>query len=75
MDAEDEAVSVSYLCRKTLVDISDSIILDEIHSIGQQEGGAVWEQILLMAPCPIMFVPKSLNENGAQPSSAVCRLQ
>ncbi|KAJ6541715.1 hypothetical protein B0H19DRAFT_1239495 [Mycena capillaripes] len=31
-----------------------SIILDEIHSIGQQEGGAVWEQILLMAPCPII---------------------
>ncbi|KAJ7917141.1 hypothetical protein B0H13DRAFT_2231514 [Mycena leptocephala] len=31
-----------------------SIILDEIHSIGQQEGGAVWEQIILMAPCPII---------------------
>jgi len=30
--------------------------LDEIHSIGQQEGGAVWEQILLFAPCPIMYV-------------------
>ncbi|EGO30017.1 hypothetical protein SERLADRAFT_413254 [Serpula lacrymans var. lacrymans S7.9] len=30
------------------------IILDEIHSIGQQEGGAVWEQILLLAPCPII---------------------
>jgi ATP-dependent RNA helicase DDX60 len=28
--------------------------LDEIHTIGQQEGGAVWEQILLLAPCPIM---------------------
>jgi superfamily II RNA helicase len=33
-----------------------SIVLDEIHSIGQQEGGAIWEQILLLAPCPIMFV-------------------
>ena len=33
-----------------------SIVLDEIHSIGQQEGGAVWEQILLFAPCPIMYV-------------------
>lgn len=32
------------------------IILDEIHTIGQQEGGAVWEQILLFAPCPIMRV-------------------
>ncbi|KAJ7605051.1 hypothetical protein DFH06DRAFT_1275646 [Mycena polygramma] len=31
-----------------------SIILDEIHSIGQQEGGFVWEQIILMAPCPII---------------------
>ncbi|KAJ6489614.1 hypothetical protein C8R47DRAFT_1177216 [Mycena vitilis] len=31
-----------------------SIILDEIHSIGQQEGGSVWEQIILMAPCPII---------------------
>ncbi|CAK5280839.1 unnamed protein product [Mycena citricolor] len=31
-----------------------SIILDEIHSIGQQEGGTVWEQIILMAPCPII---------------------
>jgi hypothetical protein len=31
-----------------------SVILDEIHSIGQQEGGAVWEQIILLAPCPIM---------------------
>ena len=25
-----------------------SIILDEIHTIGQQEGGAVWEQIILL---------------------------
>jgi hypothetical protein len=30
------------------------IVMDEIHTIGQQEGGAVWEQILLLAPCPIM---------------------
>ncbi|KAH7929957.1 P-loop containing nucleoside triphosphate hydrolase protein [Leucogyrophana mollusca] len=30
------------------------IVLDEIHTIGQQEGGAVWEQILLLAPCPII---------------------
>ncbi|KAG8869503.1 hypothetical protein FRB97_001094 [Tulasnella sp. 331] len=30
------------------------IILDEIHSIGQLEGGAVWEQLILMAPCPII---------------------
>ena len=25
------------------------IILDEIHSIGQQEGGAVWQQIICSA--------------------------
>ncbi|KAJ3864645.1 hypothetical protein EV359DRAFT_40572 [Lentinula novae-zelandiae] len=30
------------------------IILDEIHSIGQEQGGAVWEQIILLAPCPII---------------------
>ena len=30
--------------------------MDEIHTIGQQDGGAVWEQILLLAPCPIMSV-------------------
>ncbi|KAG8870515.1 hypothetical protein FRB97_009692, partial [Tulasnella sp. 331] len=30
------------------------IILDEIHCIGQQEGGAVWEQLICMAPCPII---------------------
>jgi hypothetical protein len=35
---------------------SYSIILDEIHTIGQQEGGSVWEQILFLAPCPIMSV-------------------
>jgi superfamily II RNA helicase len=40
---------------KTLIYDFLRIILDEIHSIGQQEGGAVWEQILLLAPCPIMY--------------------
>ncbi|KAH8804309.1 hypothetical protein DL96DRAFT_1631701 [Flagelloscypha sp. PMI_526] len=30
------------------------IILDEIHSIGQDEGGAVWEQIILLSPCPVI---------------------
>jgi hypothetical protein len=32
------------------------IILDEIHTIGQDDGGTVWEQIILLAPCPIMYV-------------------
>ncbi|TFK38254.1 hypothetical protein BDQ12DRAFT_684235 [Crucibulum laeve] len=44
------------------------IILDEIHSIGQQEGGAVWEQIILLAPCPVIGLsatigsPETFNE-------------
>ena len=35
---------------------SQRIILDEIHTIGQDECGTVWEQIILLAPCPIMCV-------------------
>lgn len=30
------------------------IIFDEIHSIGAAEDGVVWEQLLLMAPCPVI---------------------
>lgn len=30
------------------------ILLDEMHMLGQQEGGAVWEQLILFAPCPII---------------------
>lgn len=41
---------------EVIIHISPRVILDEIHSIGQQEGGAVWEQIILLAPCPIMCV-------------------
>ncbi|KAG8960836.1 hypothetical protein FRC03_006079 [Tulasnella sp. 419] len=37
------------------------IILDEIHSIGQQEGGAVWEQLILMAPCPIIGLSATIG--------------
>ncbi|KAF8878473.1 hypothetical protein CPB84DRAFT_1966141 [Gymnopilus junonius] len=37
------------------------IILDEIHSIGQQEGGAVWEQIILFAPCPIIGLSATIG--------------
>ncbi|RXW18628.1 hypothetical protein EST38_g7226 [Candolleomyces aberdarensis] len=37
------------------------IILDEIHSVGQQEGGAVWEQILLLAPCPIIGLSATIG--------------
>jgi superfamily II RNA helicase len=38
-----------------------SVIVDEIHTIGQQEGGAVWEQILLLSPCPVMYVAFAFN--------------
>ena len=44
------------------------IIFDEIHSIGQAEDGVVWEQLLLLAPCPIIALsatvgnPEQFNE-------------
>ena len=47
-------VLIFYGVDQRLTVCSGSIILDEIHSIGQQEGGAVWEQIILLAPCPIV---------------------
>lgn len=62
MDFKDKAVSVPETPR--LLDLRTypfRIILDEIHSIGQQEGGAVWEQIILLAPCPIMYVWLRMN--------------
>ncbi|KIY45565.1 hypothetical protein FISHEDRAFT_76419 [Fistulina hepatica ATCC 64428] len=37
------------------------IILDEIHTIGQQEGGRAWEQILLLAPCPIIGLSATIG--------------
>ncbi|KAF8636971.1 hypothetical protein AX17_003132 [Amanita inopinata Kibby_2008] len=37
------------------------IVLDEIHCIGQQEGGAVWEQIILFAPCPIIGLSATIG--------------
>ncbi|TCD64633.1 hypothetical protein EIP91_003835 [Steccherinum ochraceum] len=38
------------------------IILDEIHTIGQQAGGAVWEQIILLAPCPIIGLSATIGQ-------------
>jgi superfamily II RNA helicase len=44
------------------------IIFDEIHSIGQAEDGVVWEQLLLLSPCPIIALsatvgnPESFND-------------
>lgn len=37
------------------------IIFDEIHSIGQAEDGLVWEQLLLLAPCPIICLSATVG--------------
>ncbi|RBQ87200.1 hypothetical protein FVER53263_20734 [Fusarium verticillioides] len=44
------------------------IIFDEVHCIGQAEDGIIWEQLLLLAPCPIIALsatvgnPKELKD-------------
>ena len=38
-----------------------NIIFDEIHSIGQAEDGVVWEQLLLLAPCPIIALSATVG--------------
>lgn len=40
------------------------IIFDEIHSIGNAEDGVVWEQLLLMAPCPIIALSATVGNPG-----------
>ena len=37
------------------------IIFDEVHCIGQSEDGVIWEQILLMAPCPIIALSATVG--------------
>ena len=37
------------------------IIFDEIHCIGQQEDGLIWEQLLLLAPCPIIALSATVG--------------
>lgn len=37
------------------------IIFDEVHSIGQAEDGVVWEQLLLLAPCPIIALSATVG--------------
>ncbi|KAI9840404.1 MAG: hypothetical protein M1838_004074 [Thelocarpon superellum] len=37
------------------------IIFDEIHEIGQAEDGVVWEQLLLLAPCPIIALSATVG--------------
>lgn len=40
------------------------IIFDEIHSIGSAEDGVVWEQLLLLAPCPIIALSATVGNPG-----------
>lgn len=37
------------------------IIFDEVHCIGQAEDGIVWEQLLLLAPCPIIALSATVG--------------
>ena len=37
------------------------IIFDEVHSIGMSEDGVVWEQLLLLAPCPIIALSATVG--------------
>jgi superfamily II RNA helicase len=37
------------------------IIFDEVHCIGQAEDGLIWEQLLLMAPCPILALSATIG--------------
>ncbi|KAF3077509.1 hypothetical protein CFAM422_000070 [Trichoderma lentiforme] len=37
------------------------VIFDEVHCIGQDEDGVVWEQLLLSAPCPIIALSATIG--------------
>jgi superfamily II RNA helicase len=37
------------------------IIFDEVHCLGQAEDGLVWEQLLLLAPCPIIALSATIG--------------
>jgi hypothetical protein len=37
------------------------IIFDEVHCIGQADDGLVWEQLLLLAPCPIIALSATVG--------------
>ncbi|RPA99632.1 P-loop containing nucleoside triphosphate hydrolase protein [Choiromyces venosus 120613-1] len=37
------------------------IIFDEVHSIGNADNGLVWEQLLLLAPCPIIALSATVG--------------
>ncbi|KAL0940461.1 DEAD/DEAH box helicase [Colletotrichum truncatum] len=40
------------------------IIFDEVHCIGQAEDGIIWEQLLLLAPCPIIALSATVGNPG-----------
>ena len=37
------------------------IILDEVHCIGSSEDGMIWEQLLVLAPCPIIALSATVG--------------
>ncbi|OCK83110.1 DEAD/DEAH box helicase-like protein [Lepidopterella palustris CBS 459.81] len=37
------------------------IIFDEVHCIGQADDGIIWEQLLLLAPCPIIALSATIG--------------
>lgn len=37
------------------------IIFDEVHSIGNADDGVVWEQLLLLAPCPMIALSATVG--------------
>ena len=45
------------------------IIFDEVHCIGQAEDGLIWEQLLLMAPCPIIALSATVRIHLSTPWS------
>ncbi|KAK7398202.1 hypothetical protein QQX98_012421 [Neonectria punicea] len=52
------------------------IIFDEVHCIGQADDGVVWEQLLLLAPCPIIALSATVgNPNEFRDWLRVSRTQ
>ncbi|KAM7186950.1 hypothetical protein V8F20_011179 [Naviculisporaceae sp. PSN 640] len=37
------------------------IIFDEVHCIGQSDEGVIWEQLLLLAPCPLIALSATIG--------------
>lgn len=37
------------------------IIFDEVHCIGQSDDGVIWEQLLLLAPCPLIALSATIG--------------